>query len=73
MIPAMTITMLVAALVVLAVVVATLTARAGLLLILTVIACSRFGATSEKTARKLAGNPQAVKARQNAEARMRTC
>jgi hypothetical protein len=100
MIPAMTVTMLVAALVVLAVVVAALSGRAtarrssqprptrerrglkgrmdravltplGLLLVITVIACSRSGATSEKTARKLARSPQAVKARQDAEARMR--
>jgi hypothetical protein len=43
----------------------------SLILILTVVACSRSGATSEKTARKLAGSPQAVKARQDAEASMR--
>ena len=43
----------------------------SLLLVLTLVACSRSGATSEKTARKLAGSPQAVKARQDAEARLR--
>lgn len=42
----------------------------GIILVLTLAACSS-GETSEKTARKLAGSPQAIKARDDAEASMR--